>query len=103
MVQEITTTEHVKEPKVFIPLAPDDIVNVDVWGKRWPLSKKREEMLAVECESAIKTAFDTLGLLYDTKVFGDVKMVNLQYTSERGGISFSEKFFAFIPAGVRKI
>ncbi|MGX9718304.1 hypothetical protein ACWYXJ_29175 [Janthinobacterium lividum] len=105
MTPESITPAHVDEPRVLIPLAPDDIVNIDIWMKRFPSSMTRDEALATECEKAIKTAFETLGLQYSTEAFGEVKMENLQFQfeCEREGISFSEACFAFIPADAKKI
>lgn len=105
MTPESNTPAHINEPRVLIPLAPDDMLNIDVWMKRWSSSMTRDEALAIECEKGIKTAFETLGLQYNTEAFGEVKMENLQFQfkCEREGISFSEACFAFIPADAKKI
>jgi hypothetical protein len=90
-------------PWVFIPLAHDDAMGIHLWQKRWYSSPEDDEALAADCEKAIKTAFDTLGLQYNTEAFGDVKMENLRLYGGSDGISLPETAFVIVPPGIKKI
>lgn len=93
----------VEVPWVFIPLAPDDALRVHLWIKRWYSSPEEDKALAMDCEKAIKTTFDTLGLQYNTEALGDVKMENLRLYCGSDGISLPETAFAVVPLGVKRI
>lgn len=90
-------------PWVFIPLAHDDALRVHLWQKRWHSSPEDDEALALDCEKAIKAAFDKLGLQYNTKAFGDVKMENLRLYGGSDGISLPETAFVVVPQSIKRI
>lgn len=90
-------------PSVFIPLSDDDATKVFLWIKRWYILPEDDKANAIDCEKAIKTAFETLGLVFNTKVYGEVEMDNLRVTHVVGGISLPEIVFSFVPQGIQRM
>lgn len=62
-----------------------------------------DEKLASDCENSIKTAFEKLGLEYNTEAFGDVTMKNLRLFAGSDGIALPETCFIAPPPEVKRI
>jgi len=90
-------------PWLFISMPHDEALRIHLWIKRMYPSAEENNTLAIECEKAIKTAFDTQGLQYDTEKFGDVKMENLRLAFEGDGISMPEAAFIVAPACIKRV
>lgn len=77
----------------------DDAEGIYFWLKSWSSSLEEDKALALDCEKSIKTAFDKLGLEYNTEVLGDVKMESLRLYHGSDGISLPETAFVVVPLG----
>lgn len=91
-------------PWIFIPLPQDEAIGICLWIRRHFPSAEADEKLAYDCENSIKTAFEKLGLEYNTKAFGDVTMKNLRlFFAGSDGIALPETCFIAPPPEVKRI
>ncbi|QIL80321.1 hypothetical protein G7047_10700 [Diaphorobacter sp. HDW4A] len=93
----------VNVPWIFIPLGHDDALGICLWIRRHYPSPEADGALASDCETAIKAAFEKLGLEYNTDAFGDITMKDLRLFAGTDGIAVPETCFIDPPAEVKRI
>ncbi|MBY7786544.1 hypothetical protein KW410_10230 [Vibrio fluvialis] len=93
MNQSVWETVDIDVPWIFIPLHHDDARKIYFWIKRWGYPKDKDELLATECEGAIRAAFEKLELQFDTETLGEIKMENMRLYSGSDGIAIPESCF----------
>lgn len=93
----------VNSPWIFIPLSHNDARGICLWIRRHYPSLEADGALASDCETAIKAAFEKLGLKYNTDAFGDANMKNLRLFAGTDGIAVPETCFISPPAEVKRI
>lgn len=90
-------------PWIFVPLAHEDTLRIHLWIKRWYAEEEADKALAADCEKAIRTAFDSLALKYNTSKFGEVKMNSLRIYLGTDGIAMPETCFLDIAPNIKRI
>lgn len=103
MVKENRMSVGINTTWIFVPLGRDDALRIYYWIKRRPLTEEADKELAAECEQAIASAFDQLGLIYNTHVFGETKMENLRLFASSDGISLPETCFIDVSDNIKRI
>ncbi|KKD01397.1 hypothetical protein [Photobacterium halotolerans] len=89
---------------LFIPSGSiENFDNIYCWLNRWVKNKTDDETLQASCESALRKAFDELGLVYDIEEYGSLSFDNLPFLCGSDGLAISEHFFITIPKLVKRL
>src|SRR5450830_1479596 len=88
---------------IFIPMNKDDAYRIYAWIKKFEKNESEDKLLAEQCESIIKSKMEYLGLVYDCKKYGEVKIENLCIRHGSDGFCIPETCFINPSAELKRI
>jgi hypothetical protein len=90
-------------PWVFIPLSNEHVTFISAWMHRLANSKSDDKQISEKCESIIKEAFQNNDLIYQTEIYGGIKMPEVRLLLGSDGICVPEQCFLNPPKNLVRI